>query len=160
MLLDSLEPSGVFSLALDRFGLLPQLGGLAVQHPLAAAQVLAHDALLHLGTVIAPLGRSREGALALRFKVTYADKSTLQGEVNFGSIEVVPLAPGQRATLELHPAPAFDVGVGRTGKGAATEVEGGAMGILFDGRGRPLSLPEGEEERRAKIQAWMLEAGS
>ncbi|MFQ6001776.1 MAG: glutamate mutase L, partial [Anaerolineae bacterium] len=97
ILLDGLQPRGVCSLALDEFSLLPQFGALAMVEPLAAAQVLARDALLKLGTVIAPLGVAREGEVALRFKVVFAEGGAIEGEVPYGSLEVIPLLPGQRA---------------------------------------------------------------
>jgi len=159
ILLDGLQPRGICSLALDEFSLLPQLGALAMAEPLAAAQVLARDTLLNLGTVIAPLGVAKEGEVALRFKMVYSEGGTIEGEVSYGSLEVIPLPFGQRATLELRPTQSFDVGLGRKGRGATTEVEGGAVGVIIDARGRPLSLPEERAAQQDKVQKWMWEAG-
>lgn len=159
ILLDGLQPTGLCSLALDEFSLLPQLGALAMAEPLAAAQVLARDTLLNLGTVIAPSGVAKEGEVALRFKMVYSEGGTIEGEVSYGSLEVMPLPFGQRATLELHPTQSFDVGLGRKGRGATTEVEGGAVGVIIDARGRPLSLPEKRATQQEKMQKWMWEAG-
>ncbi len=159
VLLDGLQPTGICNLALDEASLLPQVGALAAFEPLAAAQLLAKDVLLNLGTAIAPIGRAKEGTTALRFKVTYSEGGTIEGEVAYGSLEVIPLSFGQRATLELRPAGNFDLGLGKRGKGATTEVEGGAAGIIIDARGRPLALPEEPAARQAKMQEWMWEAG-
>lgn len=159
ILLDGLQPTGVCSLALDEFSLLPQLGALAMAEPLAAVEVLARDALLNLGTVIAPSGVAQEGEVALRFKMVYSGGETIEGEVSYGSLEVIPLPFGQRATLELRPTRGFDVGLGRKGRGATTEVEGGAVGVIIDARGRPLSLPEGRAAQQEKVQKWMWEVG-
>ncbi len=159
ILLDGLQPTGVCSLALDEFSLLPQLGALAIVEPLAAAQVLARDALLNLGTVIAPLGVAQEGEVALRFKMVYSEGGAIEGEVSYGSLEVIPLPFGQRATLELRPTQSFDVGLGRKGGGATTEVEGGTVGVIIDARGRPLSLPQEKAAQQEKMQKWMWEAG-
>lgn len=159
ILLDGLQPTGVCTLALDEFSLLPQLGALAMVEPLAAAQVLARDTLLNLGTVIAPLGVAKEGEVALRFKMVYPEGGTIEGEVSYGSLEVIPLPFGQRATLELRPTKSFDVGLGRKGRGATTEVEGGAVGVIIDARGRPLSLPEERAAQQEKMQKWMWEVG-
>jgi len=158
ILLDGLQPTGVCGLALDQFSLLPQLGALAMVEPLAAAQVLARDTLLNLGTVIAPLGVAREGEAALRFKMV-SSEGAIEGEVSYGSLEVIPLPFGQRATLELHPTRGFDVGLGRKGRGATTEVEGGAVGVIIDARGRPLSLPQERAAQQEKMQKWMWEIG-
>lgn len=160
LLLDSLQPRGVTTLALDRTGLLPAIGFLAGRDPLAAAQVVSNDGLSILGTVVAPLGRGSEGKTALRFKVAYAGGGYLEGEVNYGSIEVIPLAPGQRASVELHPARGFDVGLGRKGRAASlVEVQGGEVGLIIDARGRPLAWPAGAEGKQMKIQQWMREIG-
>lgn len=159
ILLDGLQPTGICSLALDQFSLLPQLGALAMAEPLAAAQVVARDTLLNLGTVIAPLGVAKEGEVALRFKMVYSEGGAIEGEVSYGSLEVIPLPFGQRATLELRPTQSFDVGVGRKGRGATTEVEGGAVGLIIDARGRPLSLPEERAAQQEKVQKWMWEVG-
>lgn len=159
ILLDGLQPVGICSLALDEFSLLPQLGALAMAEPLAAAQVLARDTLLNLGTVIAPWGVTKEGETALRFKMSYSEGGTIEGEVSYGSLEVIPLPFGQRATLELRPTQSFDVGLGRKGRGATTEVEGGAVGVIIDARGRPLPFPEERTAQQEKMQKWMWEVG-
>jgi len=159
ILLDGLQPTGICSLALDEFSLLPQLGALAMAEPLAAAQVVARDTLLNLGTVIAPSGVAQEGEIALRFKMVYSEGEAIEGEVSYGSLEVMPLPLGQRATLELRPTQSFDVGLGRKGRGATTEVEGGAVGVIIDARGRPLSLPKERAAQREKMQKWMWEVG-
>ena len=88
--------------------------------------------------------------------MAYATRSPVTVEVPFGAIEVIPLASGERAALKLWPSRDFDVGLGRGN--AATpraEVEGGAVGIIVDARGRPLSLPEPHEKRQAKLLQWL-----
>ena len=159
ILLDAMQPTGVCALALDQASLLPQLGALASLHHLAAAQAVARDGLLKLGTVIAPEGTGREGAVALKLKIEYDDGQSLRVEVPYGALEVVPLATGKRAIVEMRPSPQFDVGLGSKGKGATTELDGGVLGIIVDARGRPLSLPADGEKRRAKIRDWTSELG-
>jgi len=144
---------------LDQASLLPQLGALASLHPLAATQVLARDGILKLGTVISLTGSGKEGAVALKLKIDYDDGQSLKVEVPYGAMEVIPLMEGKRAVVELRPSSRFDVGLGKKGKGATTELDGGALGIIVDARGRPLSLPGDGEKRRAKIREWMGELG-
>jgi len=159
ILLDAIQPTGICALALDQASLLPQLGALASLHPLAAAQVLARDGILKLGTVISLTGSGKEGTVALKLKIDYDDGQTLRVEVPYGAVEVIPLMEGKRAVVELRPSSRFDVGLGKKGKGATTELDGGALGIIVDARGRPLSLPGDGEKRRAKIREWMGELG-
>jgi uncharacterized protein (TIGR01319 family) len=159
ILLDALQPTGVCSLALDHASLLPQLGALATVQPLAAAQALGRDGFLRLGTVIALAGTGREGGVALKVKIDYDDGQSIRVEVPFGALEVLPLATGKRAVVEMRPSSQFDVGLGSKGRGATTEVAGGALGIIVDARGRPLSLPTDENKRRTTVQEWMWELG-
>jgi uncharacterized protein (TIGR01319 family) len=159
ILLDAIQPVGVCTLALDKASLLPQLGALALVQSLAAAQVVGRDGFLKLGTVIALAGRGRAGSVALRINMKYDDGQTIKVEVPYGALEIIPLAPGSKAVVELRPSAQFDVGLGRRGKGATTEVDGGVLGIIVDARGRPLSLPDDEKRRSEKIQEWLWEVG-
>jgi hypothetical protein len=159
LLLDALQPTGVCALALDKASLLPQLGALASVEPLAAAQVVARDGFINLGTVISVVGTARQGAVALRVKMEYHDGQIIELEVPYGALEVMPLPQGHKAVVELRPSSRFDVGLGKKGRGGTTEVEGGSVGIIVDARGRPLSLPGHKERARKKIQEWMWEVG-
>jgi hypothetical protein len=160
ILLDVLQPIGVSNLALNVNSMAAPLGVTATIEPLAAAQVMEQDGFLSLGTVVAPVGVAHEGEIALRLKITYDDGRALEMEVPYGSLEVLPLTTGHKATLELRPTRKFDIGLGAKGKGATTELEGGAVGIIIDARGRPLSLPATRGEQRAKIQEWLWGVGS
>lgn len=159
VLLDALQPIGVCTLVADTIGLTKVLGAVGMVQPLAAAQVLEHDALLTLGTLICPVGTAREGDTVLRARLTYPDKQVLTLDVTYGSIEVIPLQAGQKATLELRPARQFDIGWGRRGRGAVAEVDGGPLGIVIDARGRPLTLPADHDDRRRVLQRWRWNIG-
>jgi len=39
------------------------------------------------------------------------------------------------------------------------QVEGGALGVIIDARGRPITLPGDAEKRRTKIQQWYWDVG-
>lgn len=158
-LLDGLEPWGVTSLALDTAGLANMLGSIAAVQPMAAVEVAAHDAFLNLGTVIAPIGHGTPGKTALKLKVNYANGHQLETAVAYGSMQVIALPPGEKATLEIRPGRHFDIGLGQPGRGALAEVEGGVLGIIIDARGRPLRLPKDESRRQAQIRQWLGELG-
>lgn len=160
IMLDALQPIGVTGIALDKLRMVAPLAAAAMISPVAAAQVLERDALLNLGTVVAPIGTSREGDLALSFKIDYEDGRSLQVEVPFGSLEVIPLPTDQTATLELRPSRHFDVGLGTKGQAGMTRVEGGIIGIIIDARGRPLPTADDPEIQRQKIQRWLWDMGS
>jgi hypothetical protein len=129
-------------------------------NPLAAAQVMERDALLHLGTVVAPVGTARVGDIALAFKIEYDDGRRLEVEVPYGSLEMIPLPAGETADLELRPTRRFDVGLGTKGQAGTTRVEGGIIGIIIDARGRPLPIAQDPSEQREKMQRWLWDMGS
>ena len=95
----------------------------------------------------------------MKLKIEYDDGQAFSAEVPYGGLEMVPLRTGKRAVVELHPGSQFDIGLGRRGRGATTEVDGGVLGIIVDARGRPLSLPRDEQERRSRIREWLGELG-
>lgn len=160
LLLDALQPVGVSGLFLDQMGLAAPLGAVAMVNPLAAAHIVERDALLNLGTVVAPVGTANEGDTALTFKIEYEDGRSLEVEVPYGSLEVIPLPTGQTAALELRPSRRFDVGLGTKGQAGTTKVEGGVIGIIIDARGRPLPMAKDPEEQREKMQRWLWDMGS
>jgi hypothetical protein len=159
MLLDVIQPTVLSDIVIDVANLTVPLGAVATVQPLAAAQVIHQDAFLALGTVVVPVGTAAEGETALNVGIIYQDNRTLEIEVPFGSLEVIPLPVGEEARLELRPTRRFDVGQG-PGRAAETDVRGGAAGVMIDARGRPLPLPDDLETCRAKVQEWMWDIGA
>ncbi len=158
--LDALEPVGIFTLAVDALGLAQAFGALAALNPTAAASAIERDGFLTLGTVIAPISKSREGQIDLRVQIDSAASGTMNLEVEHGSLELVPLPAGQKATIEVRPSRGVDLGRKHTGTGVfKAQVEGGAVGLIIDARGRPIGLPADGERRRAQIQRWYWDIG-
>ncbi len=157
--LDALQPRGIMTLAIDTLGLAPAFGALAAVSPEAAASVIERDGFLTLGTVIAPISTNREGQVDLRVQVRPAGSGAISLEVQHGSLEVVPLAAGQKASLEVRAASGVDLGTLRRDIFKA-EVEGGAIGLIFDARGRPITLPAAVDKRHPKIQEWLWDVGA
>jgi hypothetical protein len=160
MLLDGLQPAGIYRLALDRLGLAAMAGAVDAIHPLAAKQVLERDALLHLGTVVAPRGKASEGKIALTATLEQSDGRAMEVRVPFGSLCVIPLPAGQRAILKIQLAKRFDLEVGTRARSVTREVVGAALGIIIDARGRPLPRAKGPAEQQANMQRWLSEIGS
>jgi hypothetical protein len=162
ILLDAVQPDALTQLALDRATALALLGRLGSEGgPPALGAALERDGLLNLGLCIAPVGNGKEGEAAIKVEVAYTSRSPVTVEVAVGAIEVVPLPIGERASLKLWPTREFDIGLGR---GAAAtpraEVEGGAVGIIIDARGRPLALPDSRAKRQAKLLQWLQSTGA
>jgi hypothetical protein len=160
VLLDGLQPVGISSLALDLLGLMATAGAVASISPLAAVQLMKRDALLKLGTVVAPMGTTSAGQVALTVKIEYKDGRAMEVSAPFGALEVLPLPAGQRATLEIRPAPRFSLPGATRGRAITKEVEGGVLGVIIDVRGRPLSRAEDAEEQRARNRCWLSNLGA
>jgi uncharacterized protein (TIGR01319 family) len=158
MLLDALQPRGVFSVALDKYGVLPALGALAAHNPLAAVQALEAGVLVDLGWVIVPTGRGQAGQNVLHVLMESDQIGQLELDVEYGTIEVILLAPDQSAEVTLQPTRRFDIGFG-AGKQKKVVLHGGAVGLVVDARGRPLEFPHDEMAQRSLVRQWLWDIG-
>jgi hypothetical protein len=153
LLLDSLQPVGVSTVILDQNNLLPMLGAAASQNNLLPVQVLESGAFLSVGTVVSPVVSASHGTPILRGKLTYENGVEARVELKYGSLETLPLASGETGKLALQCLRGADVGFG-AGRGNTITVSGGALGVVFDGRGRPLDLPVDAVRRHELIKKW------
>lgn len=156
--LDGLQPIGISTLLLDVNRAAPALGAVAGIKPLAAASALEAGTLVALGTVISPVTKARPGETILRMRIVYEDGGELDVEAHYGDIEIWPLLPGQKATLELHPSRRCDVGLGM-GRSGSIQALGGLVGLVVDARGRPLVLSDDPDRRRHTLNKWIWDVG-
>ncbi len=159
MLIDAFQPEGITRLAVDSIFMMPQLGVLTEVHPQAALEVFNKDCLIHLGTSIVPAGMDKEGKKILDYSLTLPDGKVESGELKFGEVKLIPLGLGPdglplKAKAVLEPARNFDAEAG-PGKKLETEISGGVVGIILDGRGRPFNLPVDPKTRVPKLKEWM-----
>ena len=152
MLIDAFEPEGCTNLAKDSIFMMPHLGVLSAVHPQAAAQVFERDCLIYLGTCIAAKGLGKEGKPC--FSWTLSGDVNSSGTCNFGDIELIEMGEDQRATITCEPVRGFDLGAGN-GKKVTHEVRGGTVGLIIDGRGRPLGLPEDRQQCQMSMKTWV-----
>jgi hypothetical protein len=152
MLVDAFEPEGCTNLAKDSIFMMPHLGVLSAVHPEAASQVFERDCLIYLGTCIAAKGVGKTGKPCFTWSLN--GDVTASGTCNFGDLELITMGPEQRATITCEPAKGFDLGAG-SGKKVSHEVRGGTVGLIIDGRGRPLGLPEDRQECQQTISTWV-----
>jgi len=155
MILDSFEPEGITELCVDSIFMMPHLGVLSSVHADAAQQIFEHDCLVYLGTSVCPTFRKlKPGAPLLRYSVDGAS-----GTLLCGGLVRIELPVGASAKLVLEPAQrSVDVGAG-PGKAVERTARGGHAGLMLDGRGRPLMLPEDPAERVAANKRWMAAFG-
>jgi hypothetical protein len=155
MLIDGFEPCGVTPLAVDSIFMMPQLGVLATVHPEASAQVFDRDCLIRLGSVVAPVGQTpAKGEVEImRLKGTLPDGQAFNEGLKYGEMKRFPLGEGDKLTVQINPTHGFDAGAG-PGHAVEAQVEGGVCGLILDGRGRPLALPEDAATRAKKLIEW------
>ncbi len=111
---------------------------------------------------VVPMGRMRPGEVVLGVKMTYDSGGEIEVEVAGGTLEILSVPAGQSATLELHPRRGVDIGRGPGRGGKPYRVQGGAVGLIIDARGRPLvnALPVDAEDRLQRVQQWLWDVGA
>lgn len=154
MLIDAFLPEGVTMLAVDSIFMMPQLGVLSEVLPQAATEVFDKDCLIRLGSCVAPSGQLKKTDVLADVTLSMPDGSSKALQIERGKMFVLPLGVGEKAQAVIRPAKNLDVGSGQ-GLEWTGELEGGVVGLVFDGRGRqPFNLPEDDSARIAKLQEW------
>lgn len=150
MMLDAFGASGITEFMVDSIFMMPHLGVLAEINERAALEVLFHDCLVPLGVCIAPVGEKQE---TMGNYSVVCPAGTREGVLKRGELIRLPLGDKEEAEITFTPVRGVNAGAG-PGKMITRKVTGGAVGIVFDGRGRPISLPENEDERIRTLQQW------
>lgn len=159
ILLDAVQPVGVTTLVLDQHNLMAPMGAASAVNPVLVVQVLESSTFLNLATVISPIAAVRTGTPILRLRLAIDSGDELSMDIKQGSLEALPIPPGQPARLKLHPLHKADVGMGGPGRGGSVRVIGGALGVIIDARGRPLRLPQDTGRRRELMKKWLWALG-
>ncbi len=158
LLLDAIQPMGMTTFILDRNNLLPMLGAAASRNSLLPIHLLESGAFQSLGTVLSLGGTANYGTLLARARIRYADGREAGVEIKAGNLEILPVPVGQSATLSIQPRHGINAGFG-AGRGGSVTVNGGEVGLVFDGRGRPLVLPKDGGLRREMLKKWQWTVG-
>ena len=149
MMIDAFAPEAVTRIAVDSIFMMPHLGVLAQVHEQAATQVFKRDCLIHLGTCVACANKPKRGK-CFDYRMT-VDGQERTGSVEAGQIAIEPLPADATANLVVEPARNADIGAG-PGKTLEARIHGGTVGVVFDGRGRPLEIPR--ENRSQTVAQW------
>jgi uncharacterized protein (TIGR01319 family) len=160
MMIDAFLPQGITQLAVDSIFMMPQLGVLAnidkkdimESARTAAVEVFNKDCLIRLGTCIAPVGKVKPKSVVLKATLEMKDGSTKTVELMEGELKQIE-ASYEAVKIQLVPHKNMDLGAGK-GETISTTIYGGVVGIIFDGRGRPMALPENDNDRIVKLQQW------
>lgn len=157
MMIDAYQPEGITRMAVDSIFMMPHLGVLAQISEKAALDVFYNDCLVRLGTCLAPKGLAKEGQLVMDWEVLAPGGKKEVGQLRFGDILHVPFdAP--KAKLVAKPVKGFDMGAG-PGNRVEADIEGGVVGLVLDGRGRPFSLAKDPSKRRDDLNKWYKAMG-
>jgi len=160
MLIDSFLPEGITSLAVDSIFMMPQLGvmanienkEIAEQARGAALEVFEKDCLIRLGTCIAPVGKLSRSEIPLQVNLEFKNGEKKDIEVRYGELIRIE-AEYEEIKAVLTPAKGVDVGAG-DGEQISTTIFGGQVGIVFDGRGRPLEIDASSSKRISNLKKW------
>jgi len=155
MLIDAFLPEGFTALGVDSIFMMPHLGVLAQVSDEAAEQVFDRDCMIYLGSVLAPAGQARRyGDPVCEYNIEFPDGKRESGTLHYGDLKLFPqLGVEDEALVEANPTRAFDVGDGR-GKPLKKRMRGGVVGLVLDGRGRPLGLNADHDARRKQLLTW------
>jgi hypothetical protein len=138
--------------------LLPLLGVAGEKNNLLPVHVLESGALQNLGTVVSAVSGAGYGTPVIRARIQYSDGNETRVEVKLGGLEVLPLGLGQSAKLFLQPLHRTDIGNG-PGRAWNGVINGGALGVIIDARGRPLTLTADPVRRRELMKKWQWTLG-
>ena len=160
MLIDSFMPEGITQLAVDSIFMMPQLGvlanidkkGLGEEARNAALEVFNKDCLIRLGTCISPIGNVKTGTIVLSVKLEFSDKTIIEKDIHKNELYRIE-AQYEPIKAEIIPHKKMDIGNG-AGEAINTIIYGGLVGIILDGRDRPISIPADPKERLSYLNDW------
>ena len=160
MLIDSFMPEGITQLAVDSIFMMPQLGVLAnidkeklgEEARNAALEVFNKDCLIRLGTCISPIGNVKTGTTVLSIKLEFSDKKVIKKDIQKNELYRIK-AQYEPIKAEITPHKKMDIGSG-AGEPINTTIYGGLVGIILDGRDRPISIPSDPQERLSYLNDW------
>ncbi len=156
ILIDSFQPEGVTELFQDSVFMIPHLGVLSTIKHNIALEIFEKDCLVRLGTCISPVGQGKYGDKIGDFVLELPNGQVIKEDITFGSIKRIPLDEGKVAKLEVNVSRRFRLKAGvELSRGLSIQVEGGVVGVIIDARGRPLKLPENDDERRSRLIEWL-----
>jgi hypothetical protein len=162
MLIDAFMPEGITQLAVDSIFMMPQLGVLAnidkdelkEDASQAALEVFDNDCLIRLGTCVTPVGNVKPNTYQKMADITltFGDGSVKEIEINEGTLEMME-HPYEEVKVHIKPARGIDVGAGK-GEELESVIYGGVVGLIFDGRNRPITLSKESDQRIKRLLSW------
>ncbi len=150
---DAFQAEGLTMFFQDSVFMMPHLGVVSTVNSEAAWSVFDKDCLVRLGTSVVPRGIGSNGDHVMDVEIETEDGEVFEESINWRDVKKIVLPERKKASITIKPARGFDIGLGER-KELTTEIEGGVVGILLDGRGRPFTLPEDREECMMLLRTW------
>ncbi len=161
MLLDGFELQGLTLLAVDSVFMMPHLGILATIHPEAAQEIFLKDCLIKIAHAIVPIypHRLTVGSEIARVTVINEGSNCKSVTIRSGELDLLQLDAGSEVLIRIEPLHrTVNVGVG-AGEVLEKTIEIGQVGLLLDGRNRPLNFAPNAPERIIKQKEIMKKLG-
>jgi hypothetical protein len=163
-LLDVLQPDpargvAAVNLHLDTLGLMGACGALTYASADASLTLFERDLLGNtpLGLCIISQSGGRFGEKGIDAELQIVGGAQQRVTVPYGQIGRLELPPGRKAELTVR------VGRGVPGAELTTDIaaiEGSALGVVIDARGRPLRLPDSPRDRQQALWDWLAALGA
>ena len=118
----------------------------------AALEVFHKDCLIRLGTCITPVGKVKDSSIVLKASIKFPNGEKVLKEIKKNELIRIE-AKFEPLDAELTPHKSMDIGAGK-GETIKTKIFGGVVGLIFDGRERPITLPSNKEKRLSLLDGW------
>ncbi len=154
LLLDSIQPHGIASIYLDSHGILPVLGAIANENKILPVQIMESSAISLLARIFTINSNARYGTAIAKIGIEYEDGTSTTLTVSKGGIFRLPITIGQHAKITIQPLRPIDLDPFGRNLSKGMVVQGGLAGVIFDCRGRPITLPKDDARRRDQLKKW------
>jgi hypothetical protein len=156
-LLDVIQPLGITNLFIDQYGILPILGSTAIDNSILPIHLLDSNTISLLAKVFSIPSRTRSNTPLLDLRIEFEDGSKLEETIVKGTIKKLPATAGQTVKLFVDVVGNIDIKSYLKPYEKGVRVQGGNLGIVFDTRNRPLTLPKTLSERITILNKWQEE---
>ncbi|MEM1699739.1 MAG: glutamate mutase L, partial [Sulfolobales archaeon] len=153
ILADAFQPIGFTYIMQDSVFMIPHLGVLSKIYREIALEIFEKECLVPLGTLVAAAGVGYLGEKVADITIEYSEQEKERVELTFGSVVRIPIPQYKEVVVTVEPTKKFDFGQGY-GRRVRKRVRGGVVGVVIDGRGRPLYVPQDPRERRKLLVSW------
>ena len=149
MVIDGIQPEGITYILIDSGAFLPYAGLLSSGGNTDQTILPGIEATTLIGTCVAPVGPyARPGTCIATIHAGNKSFDVVAGEILVADID-----NSSNIEAVIVPKRNFDIGEGK-GNSVTTVIPKSQMGLVLDGRGRPLIMPKDPCLRMSKLRDW------